>query len=155
MSKILLTQAALDKVNLELEEFIAKRKAISEEIKTARAFGDLSENAEYHAAREEQSHNETEILKLKNIIDNHELVFEDEFSADTVHINSVLKVKFVEDNEIETVKIVTQVEADPFNNHISNESPVGAGLLGKKAGDTVVVTTPGGNITLEVIELDN
>lgn len=152
MKKIILTAAALKKVHTEREELIAKRKEISEEIKKARAFGDLSENAEYHAAREAQSFNETEIMRLTELIENHELA-EDTDNSDVISMNSTVKFLYVEDNEEQTVKIVSKIESDPFEDKLSNESPIGGGLIGKKVNDEFIVETPNGELKLKVLEI--
>lgn len=149
--KILLTQSALDKLESELDNLIIKRKEIAEEIKSAREFGDLSENAEYHAAREAQSHNETEILRIREMLENYELV--EESDGDTISMNSTIKILYVNDNEEDTVKIVSTIEADPFEGKLSNESPVGAGLIGRTVGETVDIQTPGGFIQIKILEL--
>ena len=152
MKKIILTQAALDKIVKERDALILKRKSISEEIKKARGFGDLSENAEYHAAREEQSLNEAEIARLNEMIDNHELV-EKTSDLETVSINSKLKIKYLDTNEEDIVEIVSKIEADPFDGKLSNESPIGNGLLGKKPGSVVTIEIPDGEIQIEIVEI--
>ena len=152
MKKIILTAAALEKVHAEREELIARRKEISEEIKKARAFGDLSENAEYHAAREAQSFNETEIMRLTELIENHELAG-DSADKDVVAMNSTVKFLYVDDNEEQTVKIVSKIESDPFEDKLSNESPIGGGLIGKKVDDEFIVDTPNGELRLKVLEI--
>lgn len=149
--KILLTQSALQKVEAELDALIIKRKEISEEIKKAREFGDLSENAEYHAAREAQSHNETEILRIREILENYELV--EESDGDTVSLNTDLKILYVDDNEEDTIKIVSTIEAEPFEGKLSNESPIGSGLIGRTVGETVEIQTPGGLINIKILEI--
>lgn len=149
--KILLTQSALEKVEAELDALIIKRKEISEEIKKAREFGDLSENAEYHAAREAQSHNETEILRIREILENYELV--EESDGDTVSLNTDLKILYVDDNEEDTIKIVSTIEAEPFEGKLSNESPIGSGLIGRTVGETVEIQTPGGLINIKILEI--
>lgn len=149
--KILLTQSALQKVEAELDALIIKRKEISEEIKKAREFGDLSENAEYHAAREAQSHNETEILRIREILENYELV--EESDGDTVSLNTELKILYVDDNEEDTIKIVSTIEAEPFEGKLSNESPIGSGLIGRTVGETVEIQTPGGLINIKILEI--
>lgn len=152
MKQHLLTRNALDKLEKELDGLIAKRKEISLEIKKAREFGDLSENAEYHAAREAQSLNETEILRVKGILENHELV-EESADKDVINMNSKLKIKYLEDDEIETIKIVSSIESDPFEGLLSNESPIGGALLGRRSGDVLDVTTPSGVVKVEVVEI--
>lgn len=152
MKKTLLTPSALEKLQHEYDELIEKRHQISDEIKRARGFGDLSENAEYHAAREAQSHNETEILKLKSILESYELVTETG-DKNTININSKIKILDIESKDEEIMQIVTSIESDPLNNKISNESPMGSALMGKKKGDKVDVISPNGIIKLKVIEL--
>ena len=152
MKKTLLTESALAKLQQEYDELIEKRHQISEEIKRARGFGDLSENAEYHAAREAQSHNETDILKLKEILDSYELVPEST-DKNIININSKVKIKYMDTKEVDVIQIVTKIEADPLDNKISNESPIGSVLMGKKKGAKVEANTPNGVVQLEVIEL--
>lgn len=149
--KILLTQSALEKVEAEMDALIIKRKEIAEEIKKAREFGDLSENAEYHAAREAQSHNETEILRIREMLENYELVEESDGSS--VSLNTELKILYVGDNEEDTIKIVSTIEADPFDGKLSNESPIGSGLIGRTTGETVDIQTPGGMIQVKILEI--
>lgn len=153
MKKVLLTKAALEKLENELDELIKKRKLISEEIKKAREFGDLSENAEYHAAREAQSLNETEILKVKELLENYELA--DETSDfDGVRMNSEVVIVY-EDGDEDTITIVTKIEADPFEGLISNESPIGSALLGKRKGEQLEVVTPEGVMQLTIKDIKN
>lgn len=152
MKKTLLTESALVKLQLEYDVLIEKRHQISEEIKRARGFGDLSENAEYHAAREAQSHNETDILKLKEILESYELV-QESHDKNHVTISSRLKVKYLDTNEIEEISIVTKIESDPLNNKISNESPIGSVLMGKKVGSKVDATSPNGIVKIEILEI--
>ncbi len=149
--RILLTQTAVDKIEAELEALIVRRKEISNEIKKARGFGDLSENAEYHAAREAQSHNESEILRLKDMLENYDLVE----ANDKIHVslNSKLTIEYLEDGDQEDIKIVSTVEADPFAGSFSNESPIGSALIGNKKGDIVDVQTPDGNIQIKILKL--
>ncbi len=149
--KILLTQTAVDKIEAELEALIIRRKEISNEIKEARGFGDLSENAEYHAAREAQSHNESEILRLKEMLENYDLAE----TSDKIHIslNTKVKIQYMDDEECEDITIVSTVEADPFMGKLSNESPIGSALLGHEQGDIVDVQTPDGIIQIKIVEL--
>lgn len=152
MKKTLLTETALIKLQQEYDELIEKRHQISEEIKRARGFGDLSENAEYHAAREAQSHNETDILKLKEILESYELVQESS-DKDSVTISSKLRIKYLDTNDEDVVTIVTKIESDPLNNKISNESPIGSALMGKKVGAKVEANSPNGVVRIEVLEI--
>jgi transcription elongation factor GreA len=153
MKKTLLTPSALERLQHEYDDLIEKRHQISDEIKRARGFGDLSENAEYHAAREAQSHNETEILKLKSILESYELVTETG-DKNKITITSKVKLLDIESKDEEIMEIVTSIESDPLNNKISNESPMGSALMGKKKGDKVDVSLPnGGSVKLKVLEL--
>ncbi len=152
MKKTLLTETALIKLQQEYDELIEKRHQISEEIKRARGFGDLSENAEYHAAREAQSHNETDILKLKEILESYELVQESS-DKDSVTISSKLKIKYLDTDDEDIITIVTKIESDPLNNKISNESPIGSALMGKKVGAKVEANSPNGVVRIEVLEI--
>ncbi|MDO4800423.1 MAG: transcription elongation factor GreA [Bacillota bacterium] len=152
MKKTLLTEAALDKLNQDYEALIEKRRIIAEELKRARDFGDLSENAEYHAAREAQSHNETELQKLREIFENYELV-EVSDKKKVVSIGSRVRIEYLDEKEIDEVTIVTKVDSDPLKGLISNESPVGMALLGKKKGAKVEVESPGGLINIKILEL--
>ncbi len=149
--KILLTQTAVDKLQAELEHLIQRRHEISEEIKEARGFGDLSENAEYHAAREAQSQNETEILRIKEIMENYELV--KQANKGVISLNSEITILYVDDDEEEEITVVSTIEADPFMGKFSNESPIGSALLGCKKGDIVDVQTPDGNIKIKVVKV--
>ncbi|MGX8797553.1 transcription elongation factor GreA [Fusibacter sp. JL298sf-3] len=153
MKRTLLTESALVKLQKEYDDLIQKRHQISEEIKRAREFGDLSENAEYHAAREAQSHNETEILKLKEILETYELV-EESSDKEVVGINSKVKILYVDMDDSDWVHIVTKVESDPLENKISNESPIGEALIGHRVGDEVVAETPNGKLTLKIQEVE-
>lgn len=152
MKRTLLTESALVKLQKEYDELIEKRHEISDEIKRAREFGDLSENAEYHAAREAQSHNETEILKIKEILETYELVKEP-LEKGTITINSKVKIKYIESDEDDWLEIVTKIESDPLDNKISNESPIGEVLMGKKANDTVEADTPNGKLKMKILEV--
>lgn len=153
MKKVLLTNEALEKLKHELEELILKRSVITEEIKKARSFGDLSENAEYHAAREAQSLNETEILKVKALLENYELVNTDNVIEGTITLNSTVEFTMGDVSEIEVVQIVTKIESDPINNLISNESPIGEALLGHHAGEVVDCETPSGVSRIAIIKV--
>lgn len=154
MKKTLLTESALEKLKQEYDELIKKRHQISDEIKRARGFGDLSENAEYHAAREAQSHNETEILKMKEILESYELV-EETNDKDAITINSTVTVKYLDTDDVEDIHIVTKIESDPLNNKISNESPIGSALMGKKKGEQIDAVSPNGIIPLLILEVAN
>lgn len=155
MKKVLLTKAALAKLTAELDELIIKRSMISEEIKKARGFGDLSENAEYHAAREAQSLNETEILKVKEILENYEFADED---SDFEGVRMYSRVTFCyvgDEDEDEEIEIVSKVESDPLEGKISIESPIGTALIGKVVGQTVDLVAPNGTSKIKIINIIN
>ena len=152
--EILLTQEGYDKIVAELEELVAvRRKEISERLKEAISYGDLSENAEYDAAKNEQAELEERILKLENMIRKATIINEDEMSSDRVRVGLTVKVLDVEENEEMEFTIVGSTEADPFEGRISNESEVGKNLLGKQKGDTVQIVVPDGLLTYKVIDI--
>ena len=152
--EIFLTKEGYDEVKQELEDLInVKRPANIEAIKEARALGDLSENADYDAARNEQAELEAKIKKLQAIIDNVTII--DEVSNDKIGVGNTVKISYVDDPEEEDqYKIVGSQEADPFESKISNESPIAKALLGHKVGDTVSVESPNGSYEIKVIEIN-
>lgn len=129
----------------ELAELIAKRSDIAEKIANARDYGDLSENAEYDAAREEQAMLESRITEVEEILQNADIIKATKSS--TVKVGSTVQLK---NGSKVTYRIVGPVEADPMEGKISNESPIGQALMGKKAGDKVTITTPKGETTYTV-----
>ena len=152
--EILLTQEGYDKIVAEHEELVAvKRKEISERLKEAISYGDISENAEYDAAKNEQAELEERILKLENMIRKATIINEDEMSSDRVRVGLTVKVLDVEENEEMEFTIVGSTEADPFEGRISNESEVGKNLLGKQKGDTVQIVVPDGLLTYKVVDI--
>lgn len=152
--EIFLTKEGYEEVKQELEDLInVKRPANIEAIKEARALGDLSENADYDAARNEQAELEAKIKKLQAIIDNVTII--DEVSNDKIGVGNTVKISYVDDPEEEDqYKIVGSQEADPFESKISNESPIAKALLGHKVGDTVSVESPNGSYEIKVIEIN-
>ena len=154
MKKVVLTPAGLKKLEDELEYLkVEKRKEIAEKIKIARGFGDLSENAEYVAAKDEQGNMEIRIAEIKKILENAEIIDDSEISTDTVSIGAKVKVLDVEFEEEEEYSIVGSTEADPSQNKISDESPVGRALIGRKIGETVDVEIPSGTISFKILEI--
>lgn len=113
----------------------------------------MSENAEYHAARESQSLNETEIQKVKALLDNYELVDTKNVIEGIISLNSTVEFTIDDASASETVKIVTKVESDPMNNLISNESPIGEALLGHHAGEVVDCQTPDGVSKIVILKV--
>ncbi len=128
-----------------------KRREMAEKIETARSFGDLSENSEYEDAKNEQSHMEGRILEIESILRSVEIISEDDFPDDVVGMNSFVKVYDEEFDEEITYKIVGAEEAN--DDSISMESPIGVSLMGKKVGDVVEAITPGGKVTMKVLEI--
>ena len=152
--EILVTPAGLAALEAELEELkTVKRKEIAEKIKVARGFGDLSENSEYDEAKNEQGFIESRIAQLESMLKRVRVLDEDEISDDTVMMGSIVKVED-EDGEVEEYTISSSTESDLATGKLSDESPVGAALLGKHAGDTADVTLPGGAvIQYKVLEI--
>ena len=134
-----LTEIDIKKMKEELEYRITKvRPEILEEVKLTRSYGDLSENAEYHAAKRERGKNESRIRFLRNMIKTA-VIIKDNSSSDTVGLFDTVTYFVEEDDEEEQVKIVTTLRRDPFQNIISKESPLGSALMGKKVGDRISV----------------
>ena len=154
--KQLLTKKGYDERVARLEELkVVRRKEVAQKLKEAREQGDLSENAEYDAAKDEQRDIETQIAELEEILKNAEVVQDNNTDKDAIKMESVVKLHDVEyDEDIEYV-IVGSSEADSLNNKISNESPLGAAMLGKKVGDTVKVEAPAGVIEYKIISVQN
>ena len=152
--KTLLTYTGLKKLEDELENLkVVKRKEVAGKIKEAREQGDLSENAEYDAAKDEQRDIELRIEELEKLLKNAEVVDEDEIDLDKVSIGCQVKVYDVDFDEEMEFKIVGSTEANSLQNKISNESPVGAALIGKSVGDVVDVETQAGIIQYKVLEI--
>lgn len=152
--ELILTYEGLKKLEEELEKLkTVRRREVAERIKTAREFGDLSENAEYDEAKNEQAFIEGRIAELEHKLKNAKIIDEDELGTDIVSIGSIVKVKDGELNEVLRFHIVGSAEADPMEDKISNESPVGAALLSKKVGDVVSIEVPDGNVVMEIMEI--
>ena len=158
--KQLLTKKGYEERVALLEHLkVDRRKEVAQKLKEAREQGDLSEdlseNAEYDAAKDEQRDIETQIAELEEILKNAEVVQDNNTDKDAIKMESVVKLHDVEyDEDIEYV-IVGSSEADSLNNKISNESPLGAAMLGKKVGDTVKVEAPAGVIEYKIISVQN
>ncbi len=151
---IILTPDGLAKLQEELEYLkVSGRKDIAEKIKIARGFGDLSENAEYDAAKDAQAAMEKRIGELEEMLKNVQIVDVNNLGTDIVSILSKVRVYDEDMEEEDTYTIVGTTEADPDKNKISDESPIGTALLGKKVGDVVEVVTPGGSFALKILEI--
>ena len=152
--KNILTYTGLKKYEDELHDLkVNKRQEIAQKIKEAREQGDLSENAEYDAAKDEQRDIEARIVDLEKLLKNAEVVVEDEIDLDKISIGCQVKVLDVEEDEEMEFKIVGSTEANSLDGKISNESPVGKALLGKQVGDIVKVETPGGEFEYKVLSI--
>ena len=152
--KKMMTVEGLKKLEDELHERkVIIRKEIADKIKEAREQGDLSENAEYDAAKDEQRDIELRIEELEKLLKNAEVVVEDEIELDKISVGCEVKVYDVEFEEEMTFKIVGSTEANSLENRISNESPVGRALIGKRVGETVVVETQAGDIEYKVLDI--
>ena len=130
-----------------------KRTEIAEKIKIALSFGDLSENSEYDEAKNDQAKLEARIAEVEAMLKNAKVIEAHELDKDSIHIGTRFKVLDVEFNEELEYQMVGSAEADPMEGKISDESPVGQALLGKKAGDTVVAETPSGELRFQVIQI--
>lgn len=150
---VYLTQEGLDELKAELDNLINVRRPENiQAIKEARSLGDLSENAEYDAARNEQAQIEARIKQLEKMLENVSII--SETSKDKVGIGSTVVIKYVDDdNEEDEYKIVGSQEADPFESKISNESPIAKALLEHKVGDVVTVESPNGSYEIEIVEI--
>ncbi len=146
------TEAGLEEMKKELDYLkLEKRPEIINALKDARAQGDLSENAEYDAARTEQAQVEGKIQELEALIEKAVII--KEVKTDKVTIGTNVKIEYLDDHEIEVYSIVGSKEADPFSNKISNESPIAKAILGASVGSTVTVDSPNGKYDVKIIEI--
>lgn len=152
--KNILTYAGLKQYEDELQNLkVVRRKEVAQKIKEAREQGDLSENAEYDAAKDEQRDIELRIEELEKLLKNAEVVVEDEIDLEKINIGCKVKVYEIDEDEEMEFRIVGSTEANSLQNKISNESPVGKALLGRKVGDVVDVETQVGVIQYKVLEI--
>ncbi|MCW2949285.1 MAG: transcription elongation factor GreA [Thermoleophilia bacterium] len=148
----LVTQAGYDKLVTELEELTTTRRAeIAERIKTAREYGDISENAEYDDAKNEQARVESRIIQIEESLRTAKII--GEVDTKSVGIGNTVTVQEQGSSEQEIYTIVGSTEADPLENRVSNESPFGKSLIGSKKGDVVEVPAPKGSITYEIVKI--
>jgi transcription elongation factor GreA len=147
--KFSLTQAGIDELTHELETLVAERGPIAERIKTAREFGDLAENAEYQTARQEQEKLENRISEIEHILNNVEVISKPKGDS-KVQLGSMVTLK---NGATKQFQVVGTVEADPLSGKISDESPIGQALLGKKVGDAVEIKTPAETATYKITEI--
>lgn len=152
--EVFLTEDGLRKIEEELDSLkTIRRKEVAERIKQALAFGDISENSEYDEAKNEQAWVEERIAKLERTLRNAVLIDDEDISVDVVSIGSKVTVKDIEFDEELTYLIVGSAEADPHDGKISNESPVGSALIGRKTGEVVDVQVPVGVIKYEILSI--
>ena len=149
------TEEGLKKHQEELEDLKTNgRKDIAERIKIARGYGDLSENSEYDDAKNEQAKIEARIVELETMLKNYEIISEDEISGDKVVIGVKVKIKDTATKEEFTYSIVGSAEADPLNDKISDESPVGKALIGHSVKNTVEVELPDGKVSYKILAIE-
>lgn len=152
--QIIVTEEGLKKLNEELEYLkTTKRKEVVEAIRIALSFGDLSENSEYDEAKNEQAKTEARISELEESLKNVKVISDRDVNTDAVNVGNIVVVYDVEFEEEIEYTLVGSTEADPLVNKISDQSPIGSALLGRKVGETVDVHTPGGVIKLEIREI--
>ncbi len=145
-----LTQDGINELRKEVDSLVAERPVIADNIKTAREFGDLAENAEYQTARIEQEKNEARISEVEAILANAEVITAPAKSSGKVVLGSTVKLK---NGSTKEFQVVGTVEADPLNGKISDESPIGQALLGKKVGDEVEIKTPAETTHYKIVEI--
>lgn len=148
--KFSLTQTGIDELSAELASLIAERGPVAEKIKTAREFGDLSENAEYQTARQEQEKLESRISEIENILNNVEVITQPKGDS-KVQLGSTVTLK--SSNATKKFQVVGTIEADPLEGKISDESPIGQALLGKKLGDDVEIKTPAETTSYKITDI--
>ena len=148
------SKAGYAKLQEDLEYLVTVRRSeVAQKLKEARSFGDLSENAEYDEAKNDQAILEARINELEYIIANANVVDDDDISVDEIGVGSVIKLRDLELDEIEDLQIVGSTESDPDNGKISDESPIGRAAIGKKVGEIFEVEAPMGTIKFEVIDI--
>lgn len=152
--KILLTPEGLEALETELEQLkTVVRKEVAEKIKEARSHGDLSENSEYDEAKNEQAMIEARIAEIEVTLKNAEIVDEDDISTDVVSVGAYVKIKSLKTDKEDEYKIVGSTEASPVKKRISDESPVGKALIGRRVGEQVDVEVPAGIASYVVLEI--
>lgn len=152
--EVFLTEAGLIKIKEELEQLKSvKRQEVAVRLKEAIAQGDLSENSEYDSAKEEQAFIESRIITLENMIRNAKIIKQGEQDKNFVGIGTKVKIQEMPEGDVEEYVIVGSAESDPLEGKISNESPIGAELIGKRKGETVTVPAPGGTLQFKILEI--
>ena len=153
--ELLLTQEGYDKIVAEYDELVSvKRAEVAERIKEAISYGDISENAEYDSAKNEQAELEERIHELEEMLRKAKIVQEEDVKGDKVNIGLKVTVKDIDTGDKEVFSIVGATESDPFNGKISTESSVGKALIGKKKGETVAIEVPDGIINYKIMKIE-
>ena len=156
IEKIKMSQAQYDKMKAELDYLETERtREVAEQLKEARSFGDLSENSEYDEAKSEQGKLYSKIAELHSILENAEIVEAETVEMGVVGLGCKVTVLDLEFNDEEVFQIVGSQEADPMSGKISDESPVGRGLIGHKEGETVVVKAPAGEMQFRILTVEH
>ena len=151
-----MSREGFDELEAELDNHKhVKREEVVERIKVARSYGDLSENSEYEAAKDEQAFVEGRIATVETMIRNAEIVDNAGVKSNEVALGKTVTFVEVGEDEKETYKIVGSAEADPFNGKISNESPIAAALIGRKTGDTVMIPLPVGEMEVKIVKVSS
>ena len=154
VNEVILTREGYEKLKDEIELLsTTKRREIAERIKTAREFGDIAENAEYDDAKNEQAMLEARIAKLEEQLRAARVIQQDEVSSDVVSIGSVVRLKDMDENKTVEYTIVGSAEANPNEQKLSNESPVGKAIIGRKKGEVVEVAAPRGSLKYKIIAI--
>ena len=153
--QIIVTDEGLKKLNEELDYLKnVRRKEVVEGLRVALSFGDITENSEYDEAKNEQAKVEAQILEIEETLKNIKIINDDDITTDAVSVGSLVRVFDETYNEETEYSIVGPTEADPINGKISDQSPIGAALIGAKKGESVSVGTPGGVVTLRIIGIN-
>ena len=152
--EMLLTQEGYDKIVAEHENLVSvKRAEVAERIKEAISYGDISENAEYDSAKNEQAELEERIRYLEEMLRKAKIVQDEDVKGDVVNVGLKVTVKDLDTKEVEEFSIVGATESDPFNGKISNESPMAKGLIGHKVGEEVEIEIPNGTMNVKILEV--
>lgn len=154
MAKKQISREGYEKLQEEYTRLVTVRRAeVAQKLKEARSFGDLSENAEYDEAKNEQAMLESQIAQLEETISNAEVVEDDNISIDEIGIGSIIRIKKLGTENVETLQIVSTTEADAANGKISDDSPIGKAAMKKKVGDIFIVEAPVGELKFEVLDI--
>ncbi|MCR5718322.1 MAG: transcription elongation factor GreA [Oscillospiraceae bacterium] len=154
MERKQMSRQGYESLKAQLNELITvQRPEIAEKLKEARSYGDLSENAEYDEAKNDQAQLEAKIQQYQYILDHAEIVEDEDINLEEIGMGSIMKIKDVESGEIEELKIVGTNEANFMENKISDESPIGKAAMKKRVGDTFIVETPNGELHYEVVAI--